>query len=327
MSGTQLIKATSQDVGEVWDLIGARIAWMKERGLHQWDAYCDVYPRDYYLRRAEEGTLYLWKNGETTEGVAALLEADGRWDDDPAYFYVHHLTARIGCAGAGAAMLGAVEELAGAMGKKGVRLDSAVDDDRLSAYYEALGYPAVGPFREGGYEGMKRVKYLDLPIAFRAAEPADLEELWALEGECFPPNEMAERDNFVQRLACCPERFLLLTAADTGRICGFISGVYSDEPVLEDEMFSAGYQPKKAGENLILLGLNVREDCRHRSFASMLMRRCIAQAKESGLRRCVLTCHDYLIPYYETFGYVCKGLSNSVWGDVDWYDMVLELDG
>ena len=269
--------------------------------------------------------LYLGKDGAETVGVVALLDRDERWDDDPGYVYVHHLATRPGHPGAGAAMLRAVEEQAAAQGKKGVRLDSAVGDARLSAYYEDLGYPAVETFQEEGYRGMKRVKYLDLPIAFRTAQPEDLEELWEIECECFPENERAERENFARRLDCCPERFLLLTERESGKICGFISGVYAAQPVLEDGMFAAGYQPEERGENLILLGLNVRKAYRRRGFASMLMRRCIAQAGEAGLRRCVLTCHDYLIPYYETFGYASHGLSGSVWGGVDWYDMILEL--
>ena len=90
-------------------------------------------------------------------------------------------------------------------------------------------------------------------------------------------------------------------------------------------MFTGAVSHVPEGKNLMVLGLNVRPDCRKRGFASMLMRRRIASAREEGLARCVLTCHAHLIHYYETFGYVCTGLSQSVWGGEAWYDMVLEL--
>ena len=35
-----------------------------------------------------------------------------------------------------------------------------------------------------------------------------------------------------------------------------------------------------------------------------------------------LTCHDYLIPYYEKHGFVNEGLSQSSFAGETWYDMV-----
>lgn len=319
--------ASVSDVDVILDLIRERMAWMDEKGLRQWNVthYLEVYPRDYFEAGAARGDFYLLEENGEVIGEMALYEADGRWDDDPHYFYVHHLATRPLCPGAGADMLRFAEELGRKRGKCGIRLDSAVDNEKLNDYYEALGYPALDAFVEGEYEGIRRVKYLDMPLSFRTATAADLEELWEIEGQCFPPNEMCLRENFERRLAICPEQFLLLTQTDTGRICGFISDVYSDTPELTDEMFTGAVSHVPEGKNLMVLGLNVRPDCRKRGFASMLMRRRIASAREEGLARCVLTCHAHLIHYYETFGYVCTGLSQSVWGGEEWYDMVLEL--
>lgn len=319
--------ASVSDVDKILNLIRGRMAWMDEKGLRQWNVthYLEVYPRDYFEAGAARGDFYLLEENGEVIGEMALFEEDGRWDDDPRYFYVHHLATQPGCPGAGADMLRFAEELGQERGKRGIRLDSAVDNARLNDYYEALGYPALDTFVEGEYEGIRRVKYLDMPLAFRTATASDLEELWEIEGQCFPPNEMCLRENFERRLTICPEHFLLLTQADTGRICGFISDVYSAAPELTDEMFTGDVCHIPTGKNLMVLGLNVRPDYRKRGLASMLMRRRIAQAREEGLARCVLTCHAHLIHYYETFGYVCTGLSQSVWGGEAWYDMVLEL--
>ena len=90
--------------------------------------------------------------------VLALFERDGRWDDDPRYFYAHHLATLPGYPGVGAHMLRCAEALGRRRGKLGIRCDSDVNDARLGAYYEELGYRAVSPFWEGAYEGMRRVK-------------------------------------------------------------------------------------------------------------------------------------------------------------------------
>ena len=37
-----------------------------------------------------------------------------------------------------------------------------------------------------------------------------------------------------------------------------------------------------------------------------------------------LTCHDYLIAYYEKHGFVNEGLSQSTFAGETWYDMVWE---
>ncbi len=321
--------ATAAEADTVLQLIRDRMAWMDRKGLCHWNSldYLSIYPASYFAALTEEGTLYVLEESGEITAAAALLEQDARWDaaGQEDYYYVHHLVAKEGCHGAGTALLRCAEELGRQRGKRGIRMDSSSDSAALSRYYEAQGYFALSTFTEGDYEGMRRVKYLDLPLAFRPANAADLEELWEIEGQCFPPHEMCQRENFERRLEICPEHFLLLTQTDTGRICGFISDVYSAAPELTDEMFTGSVHHEPAGENLMVLGLNVRPEYQKRGFASMLMRRRIAMARAEGLARCVLTCHAHLIHYYESFGYVCTGLSQSVWGGEEWYDMVLEL--
>lgn len=51
----------------------------------------------------------------------------------------------------------------------------------------------------------------------------------------------------------------------------------------------------------------------------------IADAKSNGRSRLVLTCKDKLINYYSKFGFVNEGISESVHGNVTWYQMRLTL--
>ncbi len=51
----------------------------------------------------------------------------------------------------------------------------------------------------------------------------------------------------------------------------------------------------------------------------------IEDAGKRGRKGLILTCKDRLIHYYEKFGYVNLGVSESVHGGAVWYDMLLEL--
>ena len=55
------------------------------------------------------------------------------------------------------------------------------------------------------------------------------------------------------------------------------------------------------------------------------MNRLIETARERGKKGLILTCKDRLIHYYEKFGYVNMGISQSVHGGAVWYDMILEF--
>ena len=60
--------------------------------------------------------------------------------------------------------------------------------------------------------------------------------------------------------------------------------------------------------------------------ASQLMRRLIEEAEKAGKKGLILTCKESLIPFYEKFGYKNMGVSASVHGGAQWYDMILEFE-
>ena len=143
-------------------LILSRVAWMDEVGIHQWNDtdYDAVYPPAYYEECFKKGELFgLFSEAGEMLAVAALKESDPRWEEsDTPAFYVHHLASRIGARGAGSLCLEKIEEHARACGKAYVRLDSAVDNEALTAFYTARAYCPVGHCIDGAYEGILREK-------------------------------------------------------------------------------------------------------------------------------------------------------------------------
>ena len=92
--------------------------------------------------------------------VAVLYEEDARWQakQGPAAYYVHHLATRLGEKGAGKVMVNCCEKLAAARGKEYLRLDCAIDNPKINAYYDKLRYDYAGTCVDGKYAGNLREK-------------------------------------------------------------------------------------------------------------------------------------------------------------------------
>ena len=159
----------------------------------------------------------------------------------------------------------------------------------------------------------------------RPVLPQEAEETIEIENICFPPNEACTPRSMRERVGLAPECFLVAEDPDRGRIAGFLNGIATNESVFRDEFFTDISLHDPAGKNIMLLGLDVRPEYRGRGLARRIMAAYAARAKAGGRRALYLTCHERLVPMYESMGYRDLGLSGSVWGGASWNDMVMEL--
>ena len=159
----------------------------------------------------------------------------------------------------------------------------------------------------------------------RFVRPEDLEAVTQVEAECFPAAEAAGAESLRARIEAFPESFLVAEHVSDGKIIGFINGAVTDDRTIADEMFENIGLHNPEGAYQSIFGLDVAEPYRRRGVAAALMNRLIATARERGKKGLILTCKDRLIHYYETFGYVNLGISQSVHGGAVWYDMILEF--
>ena len=160
-------------------------------------------------------------------------------------------------------------------------------------------------------------------IRIRQADMDDLDGVTLVEARCFPPAEAAGREVFEKRLGTFPESFFI--AEDQGKLIGFINGCATDEKTIRDEMFEDCGLHKADGAYQSVFGLDVVPEYRNRGIAAQLMDYLIEDAGKRGRKGLILTCKDRMIHYYEKFGYVNLGVSESVHGGAVWYDMLLEL--
>lgn len=160
-------------------------------------------------------------------------------------------------------------------------------------------------------------------IEIRKVKPSDLAGVVMTEAQCFPAAEAADEKSLKARIEAFPESFLV--AEQEGRIIGFINGAVTDRETIIDEMFEDSTLHNPKGKYQSIFGLDVIEEYRHQGLASRLMEEMIATAKRQGRQGLILTCKEHLIGFYERFGYINKGVSQSVHGGAVWYDMMLTI--
>lgn len=160
-------------------------------------------------------------------------------------------------------------------------------------------------------------------MKIRKATIKDLDEITKIEEICFPETEAASKECFRNRLLVYPDYFWLLEEND--KIVTFINGMVTDEETINDKMFENPNLHNSKGDWQAIFGVNTLPEYRNRGLAEILMRKVIEDARKQKRKGCILTCKYSLIPYYEKFGYVNKGISNSVHGGAIWYDMILEF--
>lgn len=160
-------------------------------------------------------------------------------------------------------------------------------------------------------------------MIIRTATIDDLTSISKVEAACFPPAEAATSEEFKDRLAHYANHFWLMF--DDDKLIAFVDGFCTDEPNLTDEMYAKAALHNENGKWQMIFGVNTLPEYRNHGYAGELIKRAISDAKNQGRAGLVLTCKDKLLHYYSKFGFVNEGISESVHGNVTWYQMRLTL--
>ncbi len=155
----------------------------------------------------------------------------------------------------------------------------------------------------------------------RTASLDDLAAIAAVEAVCFPPAEAAGPESFRRRLTVYPDHFWLLFDGET--LVGFVNGMVTQAADLTDEMYDNAALHDPAGAWQMIFGVDTLPAYRRQGCAQQLLDRAIAEARAQGRKGLVLTCKEHLLHYYAKFGFVNEGISQSVHGNVQWYQMRL----
>ena len=112
---------------------------------------------------------------------------------------------------------------------------------------------------------------------------------------------------------------------ETGKIAGFLNGLSTKETIFRDEFFTEIHLYDPAGDNVMLLGLDVRPEYRRQGLAREIVRQYAEREKKKGRRRLVLTCLESKVEMYQKFGFRDLGMANSTWGGEAWHEMDYQL--
>ncbi|MBD9219032.1 GNAT family N-acetyltransferase [Anaerotignum sp. MSJ-24] len=151
---------------------------------------------------------------------------------------------------------------------------------------------------------------------------SDVDELTAIEAECFPAAEAAERKSFEDRLKHYADHFWILED-DNGKIISFVNGMVTDEEHLTDKMYENASMHNENGAWQMIFGVNTLPKYRKNGYAEAVLRNVISDAKEQSRKGLVLTCKEKLIHFYGKLGFVDEGVSDSEHGGVVWHEMRL----
>ena len=158
-------------------------------------------------------------------------------------------------------------------------------------------------------------------MRLRYGRVEDLKALAEIEKECFPAQEVIPEEVYCERLQILPDQFWILE--EDGEIAGFIHAMASDEEHIQDSLYHNLEMYREDGDWLMILSVDTPERYRRRGHAAKLLERVIDDAGKKGKKGLVLACKESLIPFYEKFGFVNEGISQSVFGGVQWYEMRL----
>ena len=151
----------------------------------------------------------------------------------------------------------------------------------------------------------------------------DLDELHGIESASFSPGRAAGYEAFSYRLKAYPQWFFKAVA--DGKIIGLLNGASSDRRYITDDLYIEGGAFDEHGENFLIYGIAVLPEYRRKGIAHKLISRALSIAKERGKTRVSLTCKEELVGFYESFGFIDHGISESVAGNVISHDMEIDL--
>lgn len=158
----------------------------------------------------------------------------------------------------------------------------------------------------------------------RQVRAEDLSAITSLEACCFPKAEAASKKVLKERIEAFSTSFFVMEAE--GEIIGMINGCVTDQICISDNLYEDTNCHKKDGSYQSIFGLDIHPCYRHKGYAKDLMYAYIEHAKREYRKGMILTCKQTLIHFYEQFGFLNMGVSNSVHGGVVWYDMLLNFE-
>ena len=146
-------------------------------------------------------------------------------------------------------------------------------------------------------------------MKIRQAKLEDLDRIVEIELENFSVEEAIPRSVFEAHLREIQTSFLV--AEKEGRIMGYIEGPVAPHRHLQDQSFTEDIKDysHETGGYISVTCLSIAKEAQGLGLGKKLLTALKEVALEDEREGINLTCHDYLIAYYEKHGFTNEGLS------------------
>lgn len=316
-------KATISDINDIMGIIDEARETMRANGnTTQWPV---GYPSVETIKNdVATGTGYVMTEGNAAVAYFAFKPSPdptylkiygGEWTDVTSPYYVIH---RIACRQSTHGVFSKVMDYCFSR-TNNIRIDTHRDNTIMQHLLKKHGFAYCGIIHL--LNGEERLAYQKKTCDIRTATIDDLDEISALEAECFPAEEAASRASFEWRLRTYPSHFFVLLK--DGKIVSFVNGPVTAQLDLVDEMYDSAEYSSEDADWQMIFGVVTHPDFQHQGWASLLMKNFVEHARNEGRKGVVLTCKTEKIAFYERFGFKDEGLSASVHGGVAWNQMRL----
>lgn len=161
---------------------------------------------------------------------------------------------------------------------------------------------------------------MNLDANIRQAELGDLDQLIWIEEQNFSPEEAASPAALKERIQQISDTFLVLVLE--GQVAGYVVGPALPSRYLTDEVFDKVVPNLAQGGFIAIQSLSVHPDYQGQGLGTLLLAALKEVAVQQNRAGISLTCHDYLVSYYEMNGFTDEGISNSTHGGAAWFNLV-----
>lgn len=160
-------------------------------------------------------------------------------------------------------------------------------------------------------------------VTIRTVLPKDIKPCFKIESDCFEPSEAATEQKIAKRAEIYPEGFLV--AERDGAVVGLINCGATNQLDLADEDFKdmTGHHPE--GTSVAIFSLATEPKSQKMGVGTTLLKAFINRMRKNKKQSVFLICKKNLITFYERFGFIPLGKSNSTHGGFEWWEMKLKL--
>ena len=162
-----------------------------------------------------------------------------------------------------------------------------------------------------------------IDVNIRQVNKHDVDGCYRTESACYT-SDGATREKILKRIMLFPKGFLI--AETTGEIIGLINSASTDKDEITDEEFKDMVGHVKDSGNMVIFSLAVLPEFRGNGISKQLMARFIEVSTALKKEKVLLICKSELVSYYQKYGFLYGGKSNSKHGGFEWHEMHLLLN-